>query len=324
MKNLNKNAVAGIIGASLLALTACGGTAASDTASATHKITVTVSPIVDVAPLYLAQQQGFFKEKNLDVTINVAPTSGARIPSLVSGSAQFALIGTADMLQAVAAGVPLRAVGVTTVTTNVPANDTGKVYVKGTGSIKSPADLNGHTIAVGSLGGGGELSLRAALDQAGADSSKIKFLEMPLDSMPNGLQNGQVDAISSIAPFTAAAEASGARYLMSPGAISTPGAAQEPVVAAQDYLAKEPNTVKDFIGALAKGTDYAAQHPDAVRKILPTFSKTPQALADTMQLPVFQSHLTKAQVAVWADLMLKYGFIKQKINVDDVVPQGAN
>ena len=324
MKNLRKTTVAGALGALVLAMTACGGNAASDSAGAPHKVTVTVSPIVDVAPLYLAQQQGYFKEKNLEVTINVAPTSGARIPSLVSGSAQFALIGTADMLQAVSAGVPLRAVGVTTVTTNVPADDTGKVYVKGASTIKNPADLNGHTIAVGSLGGGGELSLRAALDQSGADSSKIKFLEMPLDSMPNALQNGQVDAISSIAPFTAAAEASGARYLMSPGATSTPGAAQEPVVATQAYLSQDPNTAKDFVAALAKGTDYAAQHPEAVRKVLPTFSKTPQALADTMQLPVFQSHLTKDQVAVWADLMLKYGFIKQKINLDEVVPQGAN
>ncbi|MCG2623045.1 ABC transporter substrate-binding protein [Arthrobacter sp. I2-34] len=316
---------AGLLGAGLLALTACGGTAASTSNSAdageTRKINVTVAPVVDTSPVYLAQQQGLFKKKNLEVTISVAPTAGARIPALVSGAAQFGLVGSADVLQAASAGIPLRAVGTTSVTTKDPARDTGKVFVAADSDVKDPADLNGRAVAVGGLGGGGELSLRAALDEAGADSSKVKFLEVPFDSMLNSLETGQVDAISTVAPFTDAAKASGAREIMSPGALAVPGATQQILVTTQDYLGKDPEAAKDFVDAMAEATEYAAENPQAVRKILPTFSKTPQKVADTMQLPVFDPDLTVERVRIWSDLMLRYGFVKKEVNVDELVAE---
>ncbi|WP_166879975.1 ABC transporter substrate-binding protein [Salinibacterium sp. ZJ450] len=324
MKNVPKLVSIGLLTVGLAAVTGCATSPSAEPAQAQSEVTkvaVIVSSLVDTSPVYIAQEQGLFEERGLEVTINVAPTPGARIPALVSGAAQFGLVGTADVLQAFSAGVDIRAVGTTTVTTDDEQEDTGKVYVPADSGVKKPADLIGRTIAVGGLGGGGELSLRAALDMAGADSQQVKFLEVPFDSMLNALETGQVDAISSVAPFTGAAEASGARFLMSPGAIALPGAAQQLVVTTGKFISENQDAVKKFRDAVAEATEFAAKNPDAVRKILPTFSKTPKELADTMQLPVFDPNLTPEIVKTWSDLMFEYKFIDTELDVATLVEE---
>ncbi len=325
MKATKFVAAAGIAALALTA-SACSPAQNPSAASAeggTSTITVVVSPLVDAAPLYLGIDKGFFSKRGLEVKVSVAPTPGARIPSLVSGASQFGLIGTADMLQGVSAGVPLRAVTTTTITTSDPVQDTGKVYVAPGSSITKPSDLNGKTVGVGSLGGGGELSLRAALEKAGADDKQVKFLEVPLDSMLNAVKTGQVDAISSISPFTGAAEAGGAKYLMSPGAIATAGAAQTTVITTESYLQNNSKAAKAFIEGLNEGTTYAAENPQAVRDTLPTYSKTPKDVAAKMQLPVFKADLNRDRIRIWSDLMFKYGFVKNEISLDALVVPGG-
>ncbi|MGI5518481.1 ABC transporter substrate-binding protein [Streptomyces sp. CA-106131] len=315
-----KGAAAVAVIAAVFLLSACSvGNDDKSAEGGSTKVVVTVAPVVDTAPLYLAREQGLFEKAGLDVDIQIAPSTGARIPALIANTAQVGLIGTADVLQAASAGIPLRVIGETTITTNDPAADTGKVYVSAKSGITDPAQLNGKTVAVGGLGGGGELSLRAALDQSGADSSKVKFIEVPFDSMVSALQSGRVNAISSVAPFTDAAEAAGSKYLLSPGAISVPGAAQQIAVTTAKYSSDHTEVVKKFVDALNKATIYATAHPDAVRKILGTYTKTPADVAARMQLPAFDPAFSKDRLGKWAQLMEKYKFVKNDINVSKLV-----
>jgi NitT/TauT family transport system substrate-binding protein len=326
MKKTRKLLVTGVALIGLFGMTACSqapvasGDPGSDSKS--RDVNVIVSTIVDSSPVYIAEERGFFKDAGLNVTIAAAPTPGARIPSLVSGAADFALVGTADVVQAASAGVDLRATGQSTQTTQTPAKDTGKVYVAAGSDITKAADLNGRVVAVGGLGGGGELSLRAALDIAGADSTKIKFLEVPFDSMLNTLTTGQVDAISAVAPFTIAAEEAGAKWLMSPGAVAMPGAAQQLIVSTGKYLDGNAETAKLFMEAINKAITLAADEPDVVREILPKFSKTPAALAEKMDLPEFNPELTEKKLRMWSDLMFKYEFVKNELDVAKLMTTG--
>ncbi|MDI2099230.1 ABC transporter substrate-binding protein [Ruicaihuangia caeni] len=324
MKNLKRTAFAGLIVAGLFTATACAQgpadtPAGPDDPAEVRSVKVIVSTIVDTSPVFIAEDRGLFEERGLDVEITAAPNPGARIPSLVSGAAAFTMVGTADVVQAASAGIQLRVTGQTAQTTDDPQQDTGKVYVAADSDIKTAADLNGRTVAVGGLGGGGELSLRAALDMEGADSNQIKFLEVPFDSMVNALETGQVDAISGVSPFTIAAEEAGARWLMSPGATAMPGASQQLVVTTEEYLSANQETVDLFMDALNEAIEYAGENPDAVRDILPKFSKTPAELAQKMVLPVYTPDVTAEKIKKWSDLMFEYGFIKNEIDVDTLL-----
>ncbi|MCZ9880231.1 ABC transporter substrate-binding protein [Arthrobacter sp. B2a2-09] len=328
MINIRRTAAAGTISLALaLAGTACssaaGSAPATTSADGTTSLTVTLAPIPDSAPLYIAVEQGIFKKHGLDVKISPAPTMGASIPALVSGAAQIGVLANVDAMQASAAGVPLRLFGATTVTTDKPAEDTGKVYVAKDSPIKQLSDLAGKTIGVSGLGGAGELSLRVALDKSGVDSSHVKFLEVPLDSMLNSLERGQVDAINTISPFTNAAEASGAHYILSPGAVAVPHALQFVMATTAQFLDVNKAVVENFKAAVDEATAYAAKNPNAVRAILPNYSGTPKELAAVMQLPEFNSDFTKDRARIWSDLIAKYGFVKGTIDIDTLIVQNG-
>ncbi|WP_159709014.1 ABC transporter substrate-binding protein [Arthrobacter sp. 18067] len=328
MINIQRTATAGAIAAALaLTGTACSpatGSSPSDaSADGMTRVSVTLAPIPDSAPLYIAVEQGIFKKHGLEVTITPAPTMGASIPALVSGAAQIGVLANVDAMQASAAGIPLRLFGTTTVTTDKPAQDPGKVYVGKDSGIKQLSDLTGKTIGVSGLGGAGELSLRVALDKSGLDSNQVKFLEVPLDSMLNSLERGQVDAINTISPFTNAAEAAGARYILSPGAVAVPNALQFVMATTDQYIGTNRAVVDKFKAAVDEATAVAAKNPDAVRSILPNYSGTPKELAAVMQLPEFNSDFTKDRARIWSELIAKYGFVKGTIDVDTLIVQNG-
>ncbi|GGQ38265.1 hypothetical protein GCM10010279_54370 [Streptomyces mutabilis] len=79
----------------LAAATACGSSdskgpddyGSSDGGTTTLK--VGLIPIVDVAPLYLGQEKGFFEERGLKLEFSGAQGGAAIVPGVVSGQFQF-------------------------------------------------------------------------------------------------------------------------------------------------------------------------------------------------------------------------------------------
>jgi NitT/TauT family transport system substrate-binding protein len=147
----------------------------------------------------------------------------------------------------------------------------------------------------------------------------VKFIEVPFDSMVATLESGRVDAISTVVPFTDAAEASGAKALISPGAVAVPGAAQQTVVTTAKFADANPQVVKAFMDALNEATKFAAANPDAVRKIVPTYTKTPPEIAAKMQLPLYDPAFSVKRLDIWAQLMEKYKFVKNEIDLQKLV-----
>src|SRR5690242_5470133 len=84
-----------ISAAALLGPTACGGNSSTGGAASPappgqpDKVTTGVIAIVDVAPIYLGKQQGFFSKRNIDLTLQTAQGGAVIVPSVVSGQYQF-------------------------------------------------------------------------------------------------------------------------------------------------------------------------------------------------------------------------------------------
>ena len=87
---------------SVLALAACGG--GGDSGGGTEAegemqaVTVGVIPIVDTAAIWLGEEQGFFEEEGLDVTVDVSAGGAAAVPGLMSGGLQLAGSNTVSAL----------------------------------------------------------------------------------------------------------------------------------------------------------------------------------------------------------------------------------
>src|SRR6476619_1227048 len=116
------------------AAVACGDSgspSSSTTPGAMTALKVGVIPIIDVAPIYLGVDKGFFKEAGLELTLETAQGGAAIVPGVVSGQFQFGFSNTVSLLLASSKGLKLKAVTAGVATTGNVGKDFGAVMVRG-------------------------------------------------------------------------------------------------------------------------------------------------------------------------------------------------
>ncbi|MFD0472469.1 ABC transporter substrate-binding protein [Nonomuraea thailandensis] len=71
---------------------------------------VSVIPILDVAPVYLGDQQGFFAAEGLKLELVTAQGGAAIVPAVVSGQVDFGFSNFTSLIVAASKGLPLKVV----------------------------------------------------------------------------------------------------------------------------------------------------------------------------------------------------------------------
>ena len=250
-------------------------------------ITVGALPVVDDAPLYLAQKNGYFKQAGLTVKIRPVTQSTEAIPDMLHGSVNIiAGANYVSFFQAQAKGAVQFKVLVEGVACKP---DTFTIMALPSSGIKKPADLAGKKVAVNLTNNIQTLTANAVLKAQGVDPSKVHYVVVPFPDMITALKSHQVDAISVVQPFVAGAQASGAGTVVSS---CTGPVANEPMsgyFATQSWAQQNPNTARAFQTAMLKAQAYANANPAAVKSILPTYTKISAQAAPHVTLGTFPS-----------------------------------
>jgi NitT/TauT family transport system substrate-binding protein len=294
-----------------------GGTEGS--AAAPTKITVGTLPIANAAPMYLGMDKGFFKDENLTIEPQIGEGGAALIPALISGDAQFAFVGVIPAITAVAQGVPIKVVTSSDDAAKTEPKDWQTLVVPKGSPIQSVEDLPGKTIAVNALRGLAEVVISRSLEKQGVDYKQVKLLEVPFPEMPSALETGRVDAALLTEPFLSAVLAEGGKQIDAPSVETLPNFPNGVYVTTDKYIEENGDVVDRFSRAMNKSLDYAQSHPDEVRRIIPTFTETPEAAAAKLRLPVFDSQLDRKGIELEADLTAKYGIIDEAPAYEDLV-----
>jgi NitT/TauT family transport system substrate-binding protein len=296
-------------------LAACGGSPPAPAASAEPEtLTVGLIPIVDVAPIYLGVKQGFFKEQNLTLDLKLAQGGAAIIPAAVSGDYQFGFSNTISEILAQSKGLKLKIVSQGVQTGSDPNNDPWAILATSS-SVNQCKDLENKTIAVNTLKNIGEVSIKAACDKSGVDVSKFKLIEMNFPNMLPALQSGKIDAMWSAEPFVTQAKQAGAHVISYNVVAVQQHLPVATYFATADYAAKNGGIVKRFVAAVNKSLDYANSHQAAVRAIVTTYARIPDAVLQAMVLPYWSHDLNKPAIDKLAGLMVKYGLLTTKPNL---------
>jgi NitT/TauT family transport system substrate-binding protein len=317
-----------------LALAACSSTpeetqssntpTTSETASSglteMTPITVGVIPIVDVAPIYLGVEKGFFTDDNLDVTLELAQGGAAIVPAVVSGDYQFGFSNVTSLLLATSKDVPLQVVTAGNFTTGDTSSDFGAVVTKDGSGIMSAKDLAGKTVAVNTLNNIGDNTVRNAVEKDGGDPSSIKFVEMAFPDMPAAVDSGTVDAAWVVEPFVTIATGGGAKVVTYNFAETDPNLMIAAYFTSDDYAAQNPAVVAAFKDAMNQSLDYAQEHPDEVRDILLSYTSLTPELKDAIVLPKFSSELSDSSFTILNDLAVKYGTLSAPVDISALLP----
>jgi NitT/TauT family transport system substrate-binding protein len=289
-------------------------------AAGEEKIQVGIIPIVDVAPIYLGQEQGFFKDEGLALELVPAQGGAAIVPAVTSGTMDFGFSNISSMLLAKSKGLDVKVVASGAGSTGQEGKDFGAILVKKDSAITSAADLGGKTVAVNTLNNINDTTVRASVRKAGGDPSTIKFVELAFPDMQAALERGQVDAIQVVEPFLATGTGAGDKVLASNYVDTAEGLTVGAYFTTAAAASNNPELVKKFTAAMEKSLKYAKDNPDAVRKILPTYTKIDAATAEKLTLPDFADQINRASVEKLVTLSKDDGLLTSDVNLDELLP----
>jgi NitT/TauT family transport system substrate-binding protein len=298
-----------------LGAAACGGGAGSDL----DEVRVGVVPIADVAPLYLGREKGFFEAEGLDVEPRTFAGGAAITPAVLAGELEFGFSNTISLLIAASQGLGVQIVAQGALAGTDERRAWANLLVRGDGDIRTPADVEGRTVAVNTLNNICEITIKASLAKAGVDVSTLTFIEMPFAEMGPALQSGRADSACVVEPFLSRFEESGARGV-DPFYIRTaPDLTVATYFTSTRYARGNPDVVDRFTRAMNRSLEYARRHPDEVRRILPSYTEISPALARRIRLPTWRADLNRPTIALLARLTERYGLIERQPDVDALI-----
>jgi NitT/TauT family transport system substrate-binding protein len=307
----------------LLAGAACGsggGGGGQSTPGQPDKVTVGVIPILDVAPIHLGKQRGFFSNRNIDLTLTPAQGGAAIVPAVVSGQYQFGFSNVVSLLLAQSRNVPIKVVVNGNNSTGVDGQDFAGLMVKADSPVQTAKDLAGKKVAANTLQNIVEPVVRASVRKAGGDAASVQFVELAFPQQPAALQSGQVDAVFVVEPFQQQVLAQGGRKIASSYVDAAPNLTVATYFTSNQLLGSNPDLVNRFVEAMKESLAYTDSHPDEARQIIGTYTQIPPDVIAKMTLPKFPAEVNRESAQTLADLALQDGLLTKPADLNALLP----
>lgn len=309
-----------------LAVGMMAGTAAR--AQEKKSLKVSIIPISDVAPLFAAIQQGYFREQGLE--IDTAPTTGGAvgIPALFAGAYDIVFTNVVSTAQARAQGLPVKIIAPASSVGDATDGPAGAgILVRSGDGLKSGADLAGKSLGVNNQNNIIWLYARAWIQKAGGDPAKVTYREVPFPQMVDALRGKRVDAVFAVDPFlTLVKDDPAFTFLGSPYVVVQPGLSVAQYVATEEFIAKHPETLKRFDAGLRKGIDWVSRNlntPEA-RELLASYTRISPGLLAKMAPMVEPPRSVDAEsIRKTIALMKDHGLLKADVDVATMLHESA-
>lgn len=240
-------------------LAACAPQATPTEALVPVSLPVGYIPNVQFAPLYVAIENGYFREEGLDVTVDYSMEND-NLALIGAGRLEFAIVSGEQVLLARAQGLPV--VYTAAWYQQYPVG----IVAKSEQGIQTPADLKGKKIAVPVLAGASYIGLRALLSAGGLQESDVELDVVGFTQAEMVATDHDDAAVIYVANEPVQLEARG--YTVDVLRVSD----YLPMVAnglatSEQMLRDNPERVQKMIRALLRGIQAAAADPDAAFEI---------------------------------------------------------
>ncbi|MFD2616425.1 ABC transporter substrate-binding protein [Terrilactibacillus laevilacticus] len=271
---MKKKLLASILGVILLiSLVGCGSKEdqtsgnSSSSSKETTKMAIALSSWVGYAPLYIAQEKGFFKKNGLDVKLIKMEAVADRRSALAANTIQGFASTVDTHVMTAAAGIPVQQV----VALDDSYGGDGMVAKK---DIKSLADLKGKKVGVQTDGGASYFWFLYMLDKNNIDVKDVKIQNMSAGDAGSAFVAKKLDAAVTWEPWlTNAKKTSFGHVLLDSKA--TPGVIEDTVAFRSDFIKKNPKAMKAFVKSWYQAVDYYKTHEaDAISIMAKSTSQT--------------------------------------------------
>lgn len=267
------------------------------------------------AALFVADQQGLYKEKNISVELVQFNNGGDLMTAMASGDVDVGYVGISPVLSSVSAGVPAKVISAAQV------EGSGIVVTQDSG-ISHAADLKGKTIATPGEASIQHVLLSYYLKQNGLSLDDINESAMKVPSINDALKTNNIPGAITFQPYVSIAEANDNIEELADSSEILPGHPCCVVVASQDFLDNHADTAKEIVAIHENATTFINDNiknntTDKIVELLPEDIVTDPAVeAQSLESFPFIFGLNetyKANVQAFQQLEVELGILNQTI-----------
>lgn len=278
-------------------------------------------PILASAPLYVAQENGYFEDNRVNVEIVQLQSSNQLVDALVRGDIDIVVESSAVpvlIVETIDSG-KIKIFSASDITPETPFDS---IIVKEGSKIKDLKDLENKKIGV-FPGSTATSLLKAYLGENGVDTRNIEFIQIiPANQLP-ALYEGSIDALHAYEPTTAIALESGsARRLY--GSIYAEQLNHNPqgvALISSEFINENPELAERVVDSFDKASDFMKDNDKETREIITKYVQIEQDVADNV-IFLYMSRsdeINKKALQDYANMLFKLGELNERLDVSDLI-----
>ena len=316
MSRLYRYMVVNLLVAILAAvLTGCVPVKPEDT-----KLKVALIPVLDVIPVFIAEQNGYFAEQGIQV--EGVPVKSAQERDVLMQTGQVDGMLTDLISNGLLDKESPKVKAVYTARRSYPTAPVFRILAGPSSGITAPADLKGVPIGI-SQNTVIEYLTDRMLEAEGLSGDDIAVQEVSAIPLRfEQLMNGNLEAATLPDPLAQGAIAAGAKPVVDDS--KYPQFSQSVLSFSTDALKNKPNTVRKFLAAWEKAVQELNAHPEKYQGLLIEQGRVPESIRDSYTMPPFPERgvPSEAEVADVVRWMRDKGLISRDIPYADMVDAG--
>ncbi|MFN2183707.1 MAG: ABC transporter substrate-binding protein [Anaerolineae bacterium] len=302
-------------------LVGCGGEDRSSTATQppieTKSLKIAVIPVIDILPLHVADQEGFFEQLGVDVELVPVKSAQERDTLMQTGQVDGMLT---DLLSPVLFNQKEAQITVLRTARKVyPGSPLFSILARPGSEIASPLDLAGVDIGTAQNTVIAYITERM-LENAGLSADQISSQEV--SAIPvrfELLVNGEIPAATLPDPLASGAVAAGAVVVVDD--TSVPELSQSILAFSTETVQAQPEAVRKFLAAWEMAVEELNSNPEKYNDLLIEEGRVPESIQGTFRMPPFPEAgvPTPAQLADVVEWSIDKGLIEEDIPYERMV-----
>jgi len=291
------------------------------------KITLAeVAHTVFYAPMYVAIENGYFKDNGIDVDLILTSGADKVTAALLSGDADIGLCGAEATIYVYNAGEK------DYLKTFSQLTQKDGTFIVSRKKIKNFTlnDLKGKTIIGGRAAGMPEMTLEYALLQNGIDPRNDVNIDTSIafPAMSGTFISGYGDFVTLFEPTASAVEKEGYGYVLKSVGDLGGIVPYTSFSAKRSFIKNNKKTINDFDKAIKEGLNYINNHSDKeVAKVIinqfpdSSLSEIESAIKRYRKTDVWPdtTSFNKDSFEHLQDIMISYGELKNKVSYNDLI-----
>ncbi|HEY9846838.1 MAG TPA: ABC transporter substrate-binding protein [Candidatus Caenarcaniphilales bacterium] len=248
-----------------------GSSSASDTSAS-----LGITTWVGYAPLYIAQEKGFFRQQGLDLTVQVFSSDTTASAAFAAGRLNGLASVTSEAVLLAATGKDYRVV-------QVADTSVGGDGILARSSIQDIHDFKGKQIAL-EEGDVSHFFLLQVLEEAGLQDKDVTLVNMTPQAAAAAYQTGKVEIAVTYSPFLQNANAAQKDGRIIYDTSRMPTAIIDFYIFDPQFIKTSPQAVTAFVAGIFQGLNFLNTHTDEGLAIAAKqLAVTPEELATQLE-----------------------------------------